>query len=46
MVDEPEPESEDEYAVFYTVNITATNCTINITQSGKPKNPPPPPGGE
>lgn len=45
MADEPETPETEEYAVSYVVNITATNCTINITQSGKPKDPPPPPGG-
>ena len=42
-----EIEENEEYVVNYVVNITsATNCTINITQTGKPQNPPPPPGGE
>jgi hypothetical protein len=36
-------EEETEYIINYTVNITATNCTINITQTGKPDPPPPPP---
>jgi len=39
-------EEDEEYAVNYVVNITANNCTINISQTGKPKDPPPPPGGE
>jgi len=45
MADEPETPETEEYAVNYVVNITATNCTINIVQSGKVKDPPPPPGG-
>ena len=45
MADDPETPETEEYAVSYVVNITATNCTINITQTGKPKDPPPPPGG-
>lgn len=46
---ENEPEESEEYAVNYVVNIhveNGANCTINITQTGKPKDPPPPPGGE
>jgi len=41
-----EIEEEEEYAVNYVVNITVNaNCTINISQTGKPKDPVPPPGG-
>lgn len=36
-------EEEAEYIIKYEVNITATNCTIYITQTGKPDPPPPPP---
>jgi hypothetical protein len=39
-----EDTEEEEYVVNYVVNITVNaNCTINITQSGKTKVPPPPP---
>lgn len=45
MADETETPETEEYAVNYVVNITATNCTISITQTGKPASPPPLPGG-
>jgi hypothetical protein len=46
MAEEQEtPENEEIGDVYYVVNITATNCTINISQTGKVKDPPPPPGG-
>lgn len=39
MAEEP----EETYVIKYEIVIHATNCTINIQQTGKPDEDPPPP---